>query len=122
MLNSIGTPQERKKMAYDKLKAARQLAGQSPTDLLDYMRPLWEELGPSITPEIQLLEFSAAIRPDIQVELERLPFAIRSTIPMVEEQANIAYRRKAPSRERKEQPTKPKAQGRRKDSQDLEGD
>jgi hypothetical protein len=122
MLNSMGTPQERKKMAYDKLKAARQQASKSPTDLLDYMRPLWEELGPSVTPEMQLLEFSAALRHDIQIELERLPFAMRSTIPMVEEQANIVYRRKNPVREQKDQQSKTKSKGRRKDSQSSEGD
>jgi hypothetical protein len=122
MLNSMGTPQERKRMAYEKLKAARQQAGKSPTDLLDYMRPLWEEMGFSATPELQMLEYTSALRHDIQIELERLPFTMKCTIPMIEEQANIVYRRKAPAREQKEQSAKTKVHGRPKDSQSSEGD
>lgn len=40
MLNALGTPAERRQVAYESLKRCRQRLGQSPTDLLDYMRPL----------------------------------------------------------------------------------
>jgi hypothetical protein len=122
MLNSMGTPQKRKRQAYEKLKAARQQHGKSPTDLLDYMRPLWEEMGQSATPELQLLEYTSALRLDIQIELERLPFAMRSTIPIIKEQANIVYRRRNPAREQKEKPTKTKTHSRQKGSQSSEGE
>jgi hypothetical protein len=121
MLNSMGTPQERRKLAYDKLKACRQQQGRTPTDLLDYMRPLWEELGSSITPEMQLLEYSAALRSDIQAELERLPLPMRCTIPMVEEQANIVYRRKNQTRDHRDQPAREKHSRRREASGEPEG-
>lgn len=102
-------------MAYDKIKACRQQAGRTSTDLLDYMRPLWEELGSSVTPEMKMLEYSAALRPDIQAELERLPLSMRATLPMIEEQANIIYRRKTHPREQKDPAPKVK-QNRRKDN------
>jgi hypothetical protein len=93
MLNSLGTPQERRKLAYEQLRSCRQRVGQTPTELLDYLRPLWEELGSTVTPELQVIEYTSALRSDIQRDLERLPTAMRCTIPMVEEQANIIYRR-----------------------------
>jgi hypothetical protein len=46
MLNSLGTPQERRRQAYEQIKGCRQRAGQSPTELLDYLRPLWESWVP----------------------------------------------------------------------------
>jgi hypothetical protein len=122
MLNSMGTPQERRKLAYEKLRNCRQQAGKSPTDLLDYMRPLWEELGPFVTPEIKMLEFTSALRHDIQTELERLPFTMRCTIPMIEEQANIIYRRKSTSRDHKDEKPNPKSQQRQKSHRGSEGD
>jgi hypothetical protein len=67
--------------------------GQTLTELLDYLRPLWEELGLTVTLELQVIEYTLALRSDIQRDLERLPTAMRCTILMVEEQANIIYRR-----------------------------
>jgi hypothetical protein len=52
MLNLLGTLSERRKLAYDAIKKIRQESGRSPTDLFDYMRPLWEELGLTIPPEL----------------------------------------------------------------------
>jgi hypothetical protein len=122
MLNSMGTPQERRKLAYEKLKTCRQQAGKSPTDLMDYMRPLWEELGPFVTTEIKMLEFTSALRHDIQNELERLPFTMRCTIPMIEEQANIIYRRKGPPRDQNDEKAKPKPHQRQKNQRGSEGE
>ena len=92
MLNALGSPQERKQVAYDCLKRAQQRPSQNPTDLLDYMRPLWEELGSSRTPEVQVLEYTAALREDIKKSLLLLPIDRRSTLPQVEEHANLIFR------------------------------
>ena len=61
MLNALGTPSERKQQAYETLKRTHQKPGQSPTDLLDYLRPLWEELGTSQTTELQVLEYISTL-------------------------------------------------------------
>jgi hypothetical protein len=122
MLNSLGTPAERRKLAYDAIRKVRQDAGRSPTDLLDDMRPLWEELGPAVTPELQMLEYTSALRPDIQADLERLPLVMRSNLAMIEEQANIIYRRKNQNRESRDQPNKNKQQRPRAGSNGLGGD
>jgi hypothetical protein len=119
MLNALGTPQERRKIAYEQIKNCKQLANQSPTELLDYLRPLWEELGNSVPPDLQVIQFTSALKPEIQADIERLPVLMRGTLPAVEEQANIIYRRinlhKAPKdpqtgtkpAQRKESPKEP---------------
>jgi hypothetical protein len=76
------------------------------------MRPLWEELGPFVTLEIKILEFTSALRYNIQTELERLLFTMRCTIPMIEEQANIIYQRKSTSRDYKDEKLNLKSQQR----------
>jgi hypothetical protein len=70
MLNSLGTPRERQRLAYKQLKSCRQHAGQSLTELLDYLRPLWEKLGPTVTPELQVIEDTLALCIEIQRDLE----------------------------------------------------
>ncbi|KAB2099711.1 hypothetical protein AG0111_0g12049 [Alternaria gaisen] len=93
MLDSLGTPGERKQMAYEQLQRARQLQNQSPTELLDYLRPLWEELGTEYSPQLQLLSYMTALRPEIKEDIEKLPISMRNHLWQVEEQANIVYRR-----------------------------
>lgn len=93
MLNSLGTPEERKQLAYDHLMRAKQLPNQTPTELLDYLRPYWEELGAEVTPQLQVLGYTAALRTEIKEDIERLPFNMRKMLWQVEEQANIVYRR-----------------------------
>jgi hypothetical protein len=122
MLNSLGTPQERRKLAYEQLKSCRQRVGQSPTELLDYLRPLWEELGPTVTPELQVIEYTSALRMEIQRDLERLPVTMRNTIPMIEEQANIIHRRTAPARDQKDHSGRQKSNRPRTGSDGSEGD
>lgn len=122
MLNSLGTPQERRRQAYEQLKNCRQRAGQSPTELLDYLRPLWEELGSTITPELQVIEYTSALRSDIQRDLERLPVAMRCTIPLVEEQANIIFRRTPQASQSKSHTGKQKPFRHRTHSDGSEGD
>ena len=114
MLNALGTPSERKQQAYETLKRTHQKPGQSPTDLLDYLRPLWEELGTSQTTELQVLEYISTLREDIQKDLFLLPVDRRSTLPLVEEHANVIYRRKGGGREHRESTSK-------KDSSRAEG-
>jgi hypothetical protein len=111
MLRALGTPAERQQSAFESLKRCRQRSNQSPTDLLDYMRPLWEELGASRTPEVQVLEYIAALLPQIQKDLFLLPVDRRDTLPQVEEHANVIYRRHSYS-DRNNRPEKPKKQHR----------
>lgn len=93
MLNALGTPAERRQAAYEALKRCRQRPGQSPTDLLDYMRPLWEELGDFHPEEMKVLEYTAALHDSIHKDLYLIPYDRRTTLPAVEEQANIISRR-----------------------------
>jgi hypothetical protein len=94
MLDALGTPSERKQQAQEALKRCRQRSGQTPTDLLDYMRPLWEELGSAHSPELQVLEYISALHDNIRQDLFLLSEDRRNTIPSVEEQANVIYRRR----------------------------
>lgn len=93
MLDALGTPAERQQAAYEAIKRCRQGPKQSPTDLLDHLRPLWEELGSSHGTELQVLGFVAALSPNIQRDLLMVPVERRDTIPKVEEQANMINRR-----------------------------
>jgi hypothetical protein len=90
--------------------------------LLDYLRPLWEELGPTVTPELQVIEYTSALRIEIQRDLERLPVSMRSTIPMIEEQANVIYRRTPSSRDHRDHSGKQKPNRQRTGSDGSEGD
>jgi hypothetical protein len=56
------------------------------------MRPLWEELGLTIPPKLQIIEYTLALRLDIQADLEKLLLSIRITLLIIKEQANIIYR------------------------------
>lgn len=61
MLNTLGTPAKRQQLAYKSLKRCKQRPSQSPFNLLDYMRPLWEELGDFYLEEMKVLEYTAAL-------------------------------------------------------------
>ena len=66
-------------MAYEQLLKAKQRHGESPTDLLDYLRPIWEELGETLTKKGHLQAFITALRPDIQRGLLLAPQYRRET-------------------------------------------
>jgi hypothetical protein len=109
MLKSLGTVSERRQRAYESLNQARMLPSQSPTDLLDYMRPYWEELGGTHGPELQVMGFVNALPEDIKKQLFMYPEDRRRTITEVEEIANLIYRqsgRKKPSKDRKAEKAK----------------
>lgn len=122
MLNALGTPVERRMQAHASLKGCKQRLGQSPTELLDYMRPLWEELGEASTASMQVLEFTAALSEEIQKDLFLLPPERRATLSQVEEQAQVIYRRRPTQRPQHGQ----KGQDRRADtsrnSENMGGD
>ena len=44
MLDTLGTPAERYQAAYDAIKDAKQRSGQTPTELLYYLKTQWEEV------------------------------------------------------------------------------
>lgn len=79
MLNALGTELERRQVAYEQLLKAKQRHGESPTDLLDYLRPIWEELGETLTKKGHLQAFITALRPDIQRGLLLAPQYRRET-------------------------------------------
>ena len=91
MLNALGSPDERRQNAYNAIKNCRQRKGQSPTELLNYLRPLWIEL--LTPPGLQVLEFTAALEKQIQSDLMLLPADRRNDLVLIEEQANTIYRR-----------------------------
>jgi hypothetical protein len=122
MLNALGSPLERQQAAYEKLKSCRQRQGQSPTELLDYMRPLWEELGPGSNALLQVLEYTGALRKEINDDVVREKAHDRATIPQVEELANRSWRRHGFDRSTKDTPAKEKSQRPRVDSRDDAGD
>jgi hypothetical protein len=69
----------------------KQHTGQSLTDLLDYMRPLWAELEIEKNLKLKVLEFIGALTPQIQKDLFLLPTDRRDTLAAVEEQVNVIY-------------------------------
>jgi hypothetical protein len=99
MLNSLGTPEERAQIAFEQLAKAKQRPNQSPTELMDYLRPIWEELGNSYPPQLQVLSYLSSLQTEIRNDIERLPILMRSTLPQIEEQANIIYRRQGNKRQ-----------------------
>lgn len=94
MLGSLGTPSERRQRAYESLTRARMLPHSTPTELLDYMRPYWEELGSTHGPELQVMGFVHALPEDIQKQLFMYPEDRRETLTQVEEIANLIHRQK----------------------------
>lgn len=98
MLGSLGTPSERRQRAYEALNRAQMLPHQSPTELLDYMRPYWEELGETHTPGLQVMGYIHALPEDIQKQLFMYPEERRTTLSQVEEIANTIHRQKSRSR------------------------
>jgi hypothetical protein len=92
MLNALGTPAERRQAAYQALKDCRQKPRQTPSELLQFMSPLWEELG-DMSADIKVIEFTAALSDPVKRDLSLLPYEMRATLSQVEEQANVIQRR-----------------------------
>jgi hypothetical protein len=92
MVNALGTPAERKQNAYEALRNVKPRPNQSLTDLLDYMRPFWEEIGKLGPPDIRVVWYIAALRKDVQQELYLMEVDQRITISKFEEHANVIFR------------------------------
>ena len=92
MLDALGTPAERRQAAFDTLKAYKQRPNQTPTEVLAHLRPLWEELEDYNT-QRQTHEYVSALMDSIKRDLFLLAASQRATIPQIEEQANVIYRR-----------------------------
>ena len=107
MLGSLGTLSERRQRAYEALHRAKMLPHGTPTELLDYMRPYWEELGETHGPELQVMGYIHALPEEIQKQLFMYPEERRVTLTQVEEAANTIYRQRARSKNpRDEKPAK----------------
>ncbi|KAF3031329.1 hypothetical protein E8E11_000016 [Didymella keratinophila] len=94
MLGALGTLSERRQKAYEALNRARMLPHSTPTELLDYMRPYWEELDTTHGPELQVMGFIHALPDDIQKQLFMYPEDRRATLTQVEEIANLIHRQR----------------------------
>lgn len=91
MLGALGTLEERRQAAFDSLKASRQKPTQSPTDFLNYLQPLWVEVGET-NPARMMVEFTGALLEEVRKELRRLPQQSKATLSQVEQEANRIYR------------------------------
>ena len=89
MLNSMGNPDERAQIAYDKIKKAYQ-GTKTPTELLNYLRGLWEDAGED-REEVQIKDYRAALGDKIR---DRLNLSAKKfkTLAEVEEASNEAER------------------------------
>jgi hypothetical protein len=121
MLNALGTPAERRQNAYEALRNANQRPNQSPTDLLDYMRPFWEELGNLAPPDIRVVQYIAALSEDVQKELYLMEVDRRDTISKIEEHANVIFRRRTQSKKSRDVSPKKTAGRSRRTSPEAEG-
>lgn len=99
MLGTLGTLSERRQRAFDSITKARMRSDSSPTDLLDYMRPFWEELGSTHGADLQVMEYIHALPDDIQKQLFIYPENRRRTITQVEEAANTIFRQRPRQRD-----------------------
>ena len=91
MLSALGTESERRQKAFNSLKSCRQLSSQSPSELLDYMRNLWEELE-IIEEGRMVLDYLSALNSNITDKLYLLPVERRNTVSLIEEQASFIHR------------------------------
>jgi hypothetical protein len=91
MLSTLGTPAERQRAAGARIKACHQKKDQTPSDLLDYLRPLWDETGRS-DPDVWRQDFYLALLPDIRHDLEKLAYSEYDSLEKLEEKANALYR------------------------------
>jgi Zinc knuckle len=90
MLLSLGTEQERKASAFARIKRATQ-GNRTPSDLLQYLRVQWRELGMQ-DEEIQILEFKAALSDEIQKRLFYVPGVEYHSLSKMELDAEETYR------------------------------
>jgi hypothetical protein len=98
MLDQLGTEYERQLRAHDAIKKASQRKNQSPTELLNYLKPLWDELGEkNVTRKV--FDFTNALDGFIQEKLDNVPVEKRKDLSTLEEQANLFWRRSKQSTE-----------------------
>lgn len=92
MLDALGTELERKQRAMEAIKGCKQRTSQSPTDLLNYMRPLWEEIG-TTDEGTMALEYFNCLLEWIKDDLYLQEQSQRKSVRDCEEAANISWRR-----------------------------
>jgi Zinc knuckle len=92
MLDQLGTEYERQLRAHDAIKKASQRKNQTPTELLNYLKPLWDELGEKNVIR-KVLDYTNALDDLIQEKLDNVPVEKRKDLSMLEEQANLVWRR-----------------------------
>lgn len=120
MLDALDTPQERKHLAYQKLRAARQRAGQSPTDLLNCLRPIYEELGETLSPDAQVLAFTGGLNETVHYEVMREHSPERNTLTKAENLAMRVWRRQPENKPTKDTKGKAKVKANRDRASSLE--
>jgi hypothetical protein len=93
MLNALGSKMERRHVAHTALTRRRQKQEESPTELLDALRPLWEELQEEVSEGYKVLQYTSALRRDIQDDLSRAKDEDKGTLVQIEDLANRSWRR-----------------------------
>jgi len=121
LLDALGTASQRRQAAHAAIKGARQKQDQSPTELLQYMRIQWEELGQDSL-EIMAIEFSEALNYDIKSKLLLVPPQSKMTLRQIEELANSLWRESKRSHPSKGNPPKAERDDRRKRDSKPSGD
>ena len=93
MLNALGSKMERRHVAHAALNRRRQKQDESPTELLDALRPLWEELQEEMSEGYKVLQYTSALRREIQDDLSRAKDEDKISLVQVEDLANRSWRR-----------------------------
>lgn len=93
MLNALGSKMERRHVAHTALSRRRQRQDESPTELLDALRPLWEELQEEMSEGYKVLQYISALRREIQDDLSRAKDEDKCALVQVEDLANRSWRR-----------------------------
>ena len=89
MLNALGSRMQRTLQAEGALKRARQRGEQSPSEFLDYLRPLWEELDMIGATEEQrrVRNYINCLQEDVKLFLSALDEEQINTVAKVQEKA-----------------------------------
>jgi len=96
MLDSMGTEEERKQFAYDRLQRIKQ-GDQTPSELLDAMKKLWIEIQLKDV-RMQLLQFKSALNDNIRWKID-LNQRVFTNLVDLEEVAMVAYRQETKRRQ-----------------------
>lgn len=104
MLNTLGNENERGRRAAEAVQRARLRPNQSPSELLEYLRPLWAE-QPWLPDKSKATDFYNALPANYQKDLLFFGENVSSDLALLEEKAGELYRlRPTEGRKKETQP------------------